>query len=84
MVSKLLLLAGFTGHNIRCLVNCDREELHPGDSVLWELLDSARSLFVLCKLSDLDPLCIGIVSCLYYSRLPTSPTPRVSQLSELH
>ena len=78
MVCKVLLRAGFTGHDVRRLVVCGGEELRPDDCVPWELLDSAGSVLVLWELPDSvrcvpdpDPLCAGMTSRLRRSRLPT-------------
>jgi len=64
VVCKVLLLARFTGRDVRRLVVCRGEDLRPDDGVPWELLDSAGSFLVLWELPDSvrcvpdpDPLC---------------------------
>jgi len=78
VVSKVLLLACFTGRDVGRLVVCGREEQRTDDCVPWELLDSAGSVLVLLELPDSvpcvpdpDPFCAGMASRPRRSRLPT-------------
>jgi len=78
MVSKVLLLARFTGCDVGRLVVCGGEELRPDDCVPWKLHDLAGSVLVLWELPDSvrcvpdsDPLCAGMASRLHRSKLPT-------------
>jgi len=76
VVSKVLLLARFTGRDVARLVVCGGEELRPDDCVPWELLDLAGSVLELLErpdsvrcVPDPDPLCAGMASRLRRSRL---------------
>ena len=87
MVCKILLLARFTGRDVRRLVVCGEEKLGPENCVPWELLDLGGSVLVVWELPDLvrcvpdlDPRCAGMASRLRCSRLPTGEVGSLSDL----